>query len=175
MKEKSTSPNIVIRHIEDRDYEAVAAIYQDENVMANTTQVPFRTGDFWRGFYRADNPQNVELVAVCDGTITGHLGILLNRNIRRRHVASFGVAVHPAYHGMGVGKAMMTELLNLADNWLNLIKVELAVNSENQIAIGLYKKFGFEVEGEAKYDVYHGGRYGHSLKMARFHPNFKKT
>ena len=175
MANTQPEPNVEIRHIEDSDYEAVADIYRNDLVLANTTQVPFRTGAFWRDFYSAGNPQNVELVALYGGTITGHLGILLNQNIRRRHVASFGIAVHPEYHGMGIGNAMMETLIDLADNWLNLVKVELAVNSANKIAIGLYKKFGFEVEGEAKYDVYHGGQYTHSLKMARFRPNFPKT
>ena len=175
MNHPKTQVKVEIRHIEDSDYEAVAEIYKDEGVLANTTQIPFRTGAFWRDFYRAGNPQNVELVAVCDTTIVGHMGILLNQNIRRRHVASFGIAVHPAYHGMGVGKAMMEALLNLADNWLNLVKVELAVNATNQIAIGLYEKFGFVAEGESKFDTFHGGKYQHTLKMARFHPDFKAS
>ena len=37
--------------------------------------------------------------------------------------------------------------LDLADNWLGLVRVELTVFVDNEPAIALYRKFGFEVEG----------------------------
>ncbi len=37
--------------------------------------------------------------------------------------------------------------MDLADNWLNLQRLELTVYSDNAAAIALYRKFGFEQEG----------------------------
>jgi putative acetyltransferase len=39
-------------------------------------------------------------------------------------------------------------LLDLADNWLKLVRVELDVFSDNQKAISLYQSCGFEIEGK---------------------------
>src|SRR5690606_30645088 len=114
-------------------------------------------------FYRARDPDTVELVAEVEGRTVGHLGILTNRAPRRKHVASFGIGVHPDFQGCGVGRALMTELINLADNWLNLVRVELSVASDNAAAIALYEKFGFVTEGEARFDIFTAGRYTHSL------------
>jgi putative acetyltransferase len=37
-------------------------------------------------------------------------------------------------------------MLDLADQWLGLRRVELNVFTDNQAAIALYRKYGFEVE-----------------------------
>ena len=41
----------------------------------------------------------------------------------------------------------MQAALDLADNWLNLTRLELEVYTDNEAAIQLYKKFGFTIEG----------------------------
>lgn len=161
---------IVVRRFEERDAADVAAIFAHESVVEMTAQIPHRGPEFWGGFYRARDPDAVELVAEVDDHAVGHLGILTNRAPRRKHVASFGIGVHPDFQGRGVGKALLTELVNLADNWLNLLRVELSVASDNARAIALYQKFGFVVEGEARFDIFTGGRYASSLHMARLHP-----
>lgn len=161
---------IVVRRIEERDVADVTAIYAFESVIGMTGQIPHRGLEFWRSFYKQRDPDGVELVAEVDGRAVGHLGILTNHAPRRKHVASFGICVHPDFQGRGVGKALMAELVHLADNWLNLIRVELSVASDNANAIRLYEKFGFVAEGEARFDIFTAGRYTHSLRMARLHP-----
>lgn len=167
--------SISVRHIEKADYQAVASIYTTEAVIRQTTQVPHRTAEFWENFYSQVSPSKVELVGLCDQHIAGHLGLLLNTNPRRKHSASFGIAVHPDYQGLGVGKALMDEMINLCDNWLNIIRLELKVNIDNAIAIKLYKKCGFEEEGVSQFDCFRQGSYGSSLNMARFHPSHKTS
>src|SRR5215212_1114252 len=44
---------------------------------------------------------------------------------RMRHVASIGMAVRDDWQGKGVGTALMEAALELADNWLNLTRIEL--------------------------------------------------
>ncbi len=38
----------------------------------------------------------------------------------------------------------MSEILDLADNWLMLVRIELGVFTDNEKAIKLYEKFGFK-------------------------------
>lgn len=166
---------IRVRRAEDGDAADLAAIFAHESVVAMTAQIPHRGEGFWRDFYRQRDPDCVELVAEIDGRAVGHLGILTNRAPRRKHVASFGIGVHPDFQGRGVGKALMAELVHLADNWLNLVRIELSVASENARAIALYEKFGFVAEGEARFDIFTGGHYTHSLRMARLHPRLDQV
>jgi putative acetyltransferase len=57
------------------------------------------------------------------------------------------MAVRDDWQGKGVGTALMQEAVNLADKWLNLTRLELEVHTDNEPAIRLYKKFGFNIEG----------------------------
>lgn len=57
------------------------------------------------------------------------------------------IGVDSEYHNKGIGKALFTKMLDLADNWLMLERVELGVLETNPKAKTLYEKFGFVEEG----------------------------
>jgi ribosomal-protein-alanine N-acetyltransferase len=56
---------------------------------------------------------------------------------------SLGISVHPAYKGRGLGALLMQHLVNAART-REAEKIILKVKPENESAIYLYKKFGFE-------------------------------
>ncbi|MGB1271309.1 MAG: acetyltransferase [Endozoicomonas sp.] len=64
-------------------------------------------------------------------------------------------------------------MVNLADNWLNLIRIELDVYTDNEPAVILYQRFGFEIEDSSKFDCFPDGEYVNSYRMARIKPNLK--
>lgn len=163
-------PAVKIRAARPEDVNALAEIYSSEDVVAYTTQLPFRDARFWQEFYKLRDPDGVELVAERDGTPVGHLGMILNRAPRRKHVATFGICVHPGAQRSGVGQALMSEMLNMADNWLHILRLELSVASTNEKAIALYEKFGFAQERVSRFDLFTRGRYADTLHMVRFHP-----
>jgi putative acetyltransferase len=163
---------MLIRSIRSSDIDDIASIYASETVIANTGQIPYRDAAFWQNFYRSRDPQGVELACELEGRAIGHLGMILNHTPRRKHVASFGIAVHPDFHGRGAGSALVGEMIRLADNWLNLLRIELMVASDNVRAIGLYKKHGFAVEGESRFDLFRAGAYSSSTHMGRLNPNW---
>ena len=86
---------------------------------------------------------------------------------RRRHAASIGMTVHDAWAGRGVGTAPMAAAVDLADNWLNLRRIELTVYVDNEPAIRLYRRFGFEVEGTAIGYSFRDGEFVDAHMMAR--------
>ena len=94
--------------------------------------------------------------------------------MRMKHAATLMIAVHPDAHGRGIGKAMLAEMLNQADNWLNLVRLDLEVHKDNEAAIALYQKLGFEIEGEKRFSVFKDGKLSNLLLMARIRPNFKQ-
>jgi putative acetyltransferase len=77
------------------------------------------------------------------------------------------MSVHDDFCGRGIGSALMTALIDLSDNWLNLKRLELTVYVDNKPAIRLYGKFGFEVEGTRRADAFRDGRFVDSFAMAR--------
>lgn len=165
---------IMVRQAEERDSEQIAAIYAHKSVMAQTSQLPYRSESFWKNFYASRGGDYLELVALLDCHVAGHMGILLHRDPRRKHVGSFGMAVHPEFQRKGCGRALMEELTDLSDNWLNLLRLELQVFSDNLPAVELYRRFNFTVEGESRYSLFKEGKYAHSYTMARFHPAWEQ-
>jgi putative acetyltransferase len=167
--------DITIRAAAPADADDLAAIYAHIDVVANTGQVPLKGRDFWRDFYKSRDPNGVELVAIVDGKAVGHLGLLGNATPRRKHVASFGLCVHADYQRRGVGAALMRAMLDLADNWLNLVRLELSVFTDNAGAIALYERHGFVREGVVRCDSFRAGRYADTLRMARLNPSLPQA
>jgi putative acetyltransferase len=77
------------------------------------------------------------------------------------------MAVHDDWQGKGVGAALMEAALDLADNWLNLTRIELSVYTDNAAAVALYEKFGFEIEGTHRRFAFRNGEYVDAYSMAR--------
>ena len=77
------------------------------------------------------------------------------------------MAVHDEWKGKGIGSALMKAVIEMADNWLNLKRLELEVYTDNTAAIKLYEKFGFEIEGTLRKHAFRAGKYVDSYAMAR--------
>ena len=157
-----------IRPIEPRDAEGAAALRRMPGVFENTTGLPScRTADS-EAFIAGLGPDDHNFVAVLeDGTVIGVAGLTVCSNPRMRHVGTVGLYVHTDYQNQGVGTALMKVLLDLADNWLMLVRVELEVFADNERAIHLYEKLGFEKEGLLRMTTVRSGRYVDDCKMAR--------
>jgi putative acetyltransferase len=78
--------------------------------------------------------------------------------------------VHEDWHARGVGTRLMEALIDLADNWLGALRIELTVYCDNEPAMKLYRKFGFEIEGTHRAFALRDGQYTDSYAMARLHP-----
>lgn len=99
--------------------------------------------------------------------IIGCAGLFISPSMRLRHSAGMGIMIHKDYQCQGVGSKLMETLIDLADNWLMLVRIELGVYPDNEKAIHLYEKFGFEVEGTKKKAVIRNGEYIDEVMMAR--------
>ncbi|AWV89231.1 GNAT family N-acetyltransferase [Bradymonas sediminis] len=85
-------------------------------------------------------------VAHADGVIVGFLDIRGGNFNRDRHKASLSLGITRAHWGRGLG----TLLIEAAISWLrdrNGTRLELTVNCNNERAVGLYQKCGFQIEG----------------------------
>ncbi|MDQ2855718.1 MAG: GNAT family N-acetyltransferase [Acidobacteriota bacterium] len=84
----------------------------------------------------------LSLMAFCEGRRSGFL--LNSLSAGRRVVWNAGTGVSPEFRGRGVGKALMTATLDLYhEHGVEIAMLEAV--SENQHAISLYEKFGYEI------------------------------
>jgi putative acetyltransferase len=58
-------------------------------------------------------------------------------------------------------------VVDLADNWLGLTRLDLRGYVDNVPAIALYRKFGFEKEGTHQRFAFRDGKYVDAHVMAR--------
>lgn len=157
----------IIRPLRPNDTEGIHALWTNHQVDRTTLQLPSmeltaaseRVSTLRKGSYR--------MVAEADGRVIGMVGLHQNTIPREAHAAGLGMMVHPDYWGRQVGSQLMAAILDLADNWLNLKRVELDVNTDNPAAVRLYEKFGFALEGTHKYHAYGDGRWADSYFMGR--------
>jgi len=64
----------------------------------------------------------------------------------------------------------MAALCDYADAWVGLQRIELAVYTDNAVAVRLCQRFGFVIEGTLKGFALRDGRYVDAYAMARLHP-----
>jgi L-phenylalanine/L-methionine N-acetyltransferase len=165
--------SVTIRRVEPRDAEAVLACMSHPAVARGLLQLPHGSVEFWRKRI-ADMPHggaDIMLVAERGGAVVGNAGFNAFPQQRRRHAVSMGISVLPEAQGQGVGSALMTALLDYADHWAHILRVELSVFTDNTAAIALYKKFGFVHEGTSRAYALRDGHYADVHFMARLHPN----
>ena len=164
--------DIQIRRLEPSDYEAVQKLFTGSKAMKGTLQLPYPSIESWRKRLAEPSEGLYALGAYLGDELVGQLGLHTSPSIsRRRHAGQIGMAVRDDWQGKGVGTALMRAAVDLADNWLNLRRLELQVYVDNEPAIHLYQKFGFEIEGKLADFAFRDGQYVDAYMMARVREN----
>jgi RimJ/RimL family protein N-acetyltransferase len=115
------------------------------------------------------SPDGFLAIAVCDGQIIGMIHLLAHSKKKASHIGEFALSVRGEYHNQEVGSELLNCLVEWGKTNPTIEKVILNVNSTNEKAICLYRKFGFEIEGVNKKAVKQSdGRYFDNLQMALF-------
>lgn len=158
---------IIIRGQEPGDAHAVGRILTQPGVVPGTLQIPYTPLASRQESARTFSANDHRLVAEADGDVVGTIGLLVNPRPRRRHTADLGMAVDEAYQGQGIGSALLAAAVDLADQWLNVHRIELTVKCSNAHAIRLYERHGFEIEGRLRDYAFTAGAYDDAFTMAR--------
>lgn len=106
------------------------------------------------------------LIAEAGEWIVGALNCRGNSRMATRHAVTLGISIDREWRNLGIGNALMTEAIEWARKTDIVKRIELTVYARNKIAIRLYEKYGFEVEGRRRDAVCQGGRYKDDLVMA---------
>ena len=166
---------ITVRRASPNDAAAVARFMNDPAVFAGLMQLPFTNEEVWRTRLTEmcePGRQDLLLVGELHGDVVGSAGLHpVGTSLRRRHAMMLGISIAREAQGRGVGKAMMAALCDYADRWAGVLRLELCVYTDNEAAIALYRKFGFEIEGTHRAYALRDGRYADVHAMARLHPS----
>lgn len=161
------APELEIRSAEPADFAALQSLHALPRVIHGTLQVPFTSQEVWRERC-TDRPDNVRLLVACaQGEVIGCVGLVICTAVRRRHAGELGLTVHDHWQRRGVGSRLLGAVVELADRWLNLSRLELTVFTDNAPAIALYEKFGFRREGRLERYAFRNGEYTDVFAMAR--------
>ncbi len=159
---------LVIRPLHPDDTADLYEMITDPRVINTLIFVPSMEYQDEEKWIQNKRPSSHRFVAELDGKVIGSSGINQNLRARITHSGSFGLMVHGDYWGQGIGSALTAAALDLADNWLGLMRVELEVFADNLAAIHIYEKFGFEIEGTRRMAMFGGdGRFHDEHVMAR--------
>lgn len=174
--ENSTPPQhsdgVVIRAMEPADAAGVSALIGSEGVFAGTLQLPDMAIGSRVEHMEKIEPGTCRLVAEYEGRIVGSAGLhLVGASLRRSHVRILGIGIAPQWQGRGLGRRMMQRLIDWADNWTPVLRIELVVHADNDRAQALYKSMGFVEEGRHRAYAIKNGRLVDSICMARLHPS----
>ncbi len=107
------------------------------------------------------------IVAVCESKIVGNLDLVRYGGPKTEHLRYLDMAVADGFRSLGVG----TSLMDYAVKWARdkgLSKIILDVFSTNERGIGLYRKFGFEIEGVNRQSVLLKGKMADIVHMGLF-------
>jgi len=163
-----------IRRALPSDAAGFVQMMSDPEVFGGLLQLPYPTEEFWRQRLAeqcSPGKTDLHLVATRDGALLGSAGLHPSgASLRRRHSMMLGISVVKSAQGQGIGSALMAALLDYADNWGQVLRLELTVYTDNEVAIRLYQRFGFETEGVMRAYALRAGRYADVLSMARLHP-----
>lgn len=114
---------------------------------------------------RLEKDEHMVVVAEVDGHMVGSTEIA-PRFGRLKHYGTLGISLKAGYRDSGIGQEMMKEVESHASR-LGLEYVALEVYGNNERAIHVYEKVGYEKTGSYPNGVKYRGEYVDSVHMVK--------
>jgi L-amino acid N-acyltransferase YncA len=135
---------VILRELEERDWPAVRAIYEDGIAGGQATfETEAPSWEDWDGAHlAAPRP-----VAEEDGRVVGWAALSpVSERCVYQGVAENSVYVAPQAQGRGVGRALLTRLVEDAER-AGIWTIQTGIFPENEGSISLHRRCGFRVVG----------------------------
>ena len=160
-----------IRPFEEWDIRGLNEIRRMRGVRETIPAISSESLEFTEAVVKATPSSAPNLSAViCENgeeILIGNALLRICEKPKMRHTAALAVVVRTEYQNMGIGRALISELLRIADDDLMLVRVGLEVAEENARAIHLYESLGFVREGLLKCAYTENGEYKNIAVMGR--------
>jgi ribosomal protein S18 acetylase RimI-like enzyme len=143
------------------------AVAKEKRYLAATQALPLERVE---GFVR-DSVANdaVQFVALDGATIIGWADIFPAWADAVQHCGTLGMGVAAAYRGQGIGERLLRACLAKAPS-KGITRITLEVRSDNQRAIKLYERIGFQHEALERNAMRFDGVYYDALQMSLLLP-----
>ncbi len=115
-------------------------------------------------FIRSEN--STIILAEVDDQLVGHITVVGGNTNRIKHRAHIVVGILERFSGQGIGRKLFEQV----ERWREttcVTRLELTVMANNERAIGLYKKVGFQVEGIKEHSIKINNEYIDESYMAK--------
>ena len=146
--------DVYLREFVEKDIpQKVEWINDPENHRYLHYEIPLRIDKTTDWFLNKNNSTRIDLTIVYAGRPVGVIG-LLGIDMKNRKAEYYITVGEKEDKRKGIAFKASKALLRYAFDELKLHKVFLMVDSENQIAVNLYEKIGFVLEGIFKDDLY---------------------
>lgn len=97
-----------------------------------------------------DSNEDIYLVALKDNKIVGTSSITSYKRDRLAHRAELSITVLKEMWGQHIGSMLLNGIIDFCTKSKTIEIISLEVRCDNERAISLYKKFGFEIIGTFK-------------------------
>lgn len=165
-----------IRQTEPDDAAAIHAMLTSPHVVDGTMRLPFAS--FASSVGRIEpRDGRYQLTALDDHEVVGFGELLTHPDVpRHAHAGEINmILTRSDRQGQGVGRALVKAMVDLSDDWLGLERLGLTVWTTNEHAIGLYKEFGFAIEGTLNRYVRWRGAFIDAHVMGRLRPEISTS
>jgi putative acetyltransferase len=159
-----------IRLRDNRDVSDLLELFNEERFLRYASaRGPFSsTGELQTWLAGIACSKNFEVVGVIAGKTIGFGGLYVMGD-GLSHSGWILLGVREAFQGRGVGARLLRMLMATASIMIGLRRVQLTVFSDNDPAIKLYRRFGFEIEGRHRDFVRRGEGFIDALTMAKLY------
>lgn len=93
------------------------------------------------------HPASIMLLAMDRDEIAGIGTINSSKKIKSRHQGELGIVVAKKYQAKGIGTTIMNKLIEFCRGNGVTTRIQLDTRCDNEVAVELYKKLGFVIEG----------------------------
>ncbi len=112
-----------------------------------------------------EKENQIFVIAYIDGEIVGQMNARASQKPRLKHVCEFGISTRKQHWGKGIATEVLTYLIEWAQSNAVIRKVNLRANVNNEKAIALYERMGFQHEGLHKRDFFLHGEFIDAVSM----------
>ncbi|MBB5173151.1 GNAT family N-acetyltransferase [Texcoconibacillus texcoconensis] len=153
------------RPLEKDDLEFIYKMRINPNVMDYWFEEPYTTREKLKKSFEEeqDNNSHREFILY---NLKETVGYTCLYDIDHRHRnAEFAIMIDPSQQGKGYATEATRLIVEYGFNQLNLKKLYLYVIKNNEKAFHIYRKLGFQTEGELKKHFFVDGKYHDALMM----------
>lgn len=165
--------NIRLRPLEREDLRFVHHLDNNASVMRYWFEEPYEAFVELSDLYDKHIHDQSERRFVIEDSNDNKVGLVELVEINHIHRrAEFQIIIAPSWQGKGYASQAIQLVMSYAFSVLNLYKLYLIVDKENARAIHIYRKLGFEIEGELRQEFFVHGKYRDVIRMCIFQPQY---